>query len=166
MRTNLHHHDFLSQKLLVWFSLCLWSWFNGFPCDSEMWSLVFSALWMVNNSPTLCTHHSISRASRLILPHAALASGWWRTPVSQANTCQWEIAGRFRAVIITTLAHGATSVDRAMHSCMHSCSVVSCACSILRFFFFYSDVFYWNIIHSNKLSSTPEERSGEGGNSI
>lgn len=47
-----------TQILLVWLSLCLWSWYNDFPCDSEMWSSLFGALRIIDHSPTLYTQRN------------------------------------------------------------------------------------------------------------
>lgn len=47
-----------TQILLVWLSLCLWSWYNDFPCDSEMWSSLFGALRLIDHSPTLYTQRN------------------------------------------------------------------------------------------------------------
>lgn len=104
-----------TQILLVWLPLCLWSWYNDFPCDSEMWSSLFGALRIAAHSPTVCTQKQPSSVS-CTRPGATESSRRPRSYLPVRNSR--EVPGSLLSQRCGTRAHLSCSGDSS--ACTHA----------------------------------------------
>lgn len=104
-----------TQILLVWLPLCLWSWYNDFPCDSEMWSSLFGALQIAAHSPTVCTQKQPSSIS-CTRPGATESSRRPRSYLPVRNSR--EVPGSLLSQLCGTRAHLSCSGDSS--ACTHA----------------------------------------------
>lgn len=139
------------QILLVWLSLCLWSWYNDFPCDSEMWASLFGALWIVDRSPTLCKQRKKKKTTIWALICILHTLG----TIKHTNTCRWEMdvgLGFVFSQPFGTWAHfssfgNSSTCTCAVQTAMHACIYVT------------NKTHSWRIIHLNSGGGVCQDMS-------